>query len=274
MQAKSRNTTNTLVAAFTWAVVAAHSSTVLAGPVRMVASEFKAFGAFYSIDVTTGQATQIGTMNSFYTDMDFSPSGVLYSATTSLMEINPATGLAYRKDPLTYIGAPAEIISGVTFSSKGEMYGIGSNDGNLWRIDPVTATARFVGTSGQSIFALQFGPRDKLFGAGAELWNIDPSNGKAALIGPIGGNVLISGLDYAPDGVLYGNSDRFTTDSLYRIDPWTGRGTLIGPTGGNLEGIASFPELAPVPEPRSWVLFGLGMVLCVWLREKMPRGPT
>jgi hypothetical protein len=223
----------------------------------MLGSEFAAFGQFYSVDVTNAMVTPIGRTNSFYTDIDFSPDGVLWSATTSLMQIDPATGLTYSNRPLRFVGGPGnDLISGVTFSSRGEMYGIGNGNGNLWRIDPGTATAQFVGSSQQALFALEFGPGDRLFGVGFGLWDIDPLTGAARPIGTVGGGALISGLDFAPDGVLYGVSNQITTDSLYAIDMQTGAGTLIGRTGADLFGIASFP--APAPEPSTLTLLALG----------------
>jgi hypothetical protein len=139
------------------------------------------------------------------------------------------------------------------------MYGIGSNNGNLWIIDPVTARAQFVGSSGQSIFAVEFGPGGKLFGAGFNFWGIDPASGAATQIGSIGGGALIVALDYASNGLLYGVSNQVTTDSLYAINPQTGVGTLIGKTGGNLRALASFA----VPEPGGLVLMGISVLAIV-----------
>src|SRR5262249_13173103 len=157
-----------------------------------------------------------GTTNSFYTDMDFSPTGQLYAATTSLMQIDPATGRTLSNRPLTFMGGPgSDLISGVTFNSSGEMYGIGNGNGNLWRIDLATAPAQVIGTSVLALFALEFGPGDRLFGVGFDLWDINPLNGAATRIGTVGGGALISGLDYADDGILYGVSNQITTDALY-----------------------------------------------------------
>jgi hypothetical protein len=95
-------------------------SPVHAEPVRMLGTEFAAFGRFYSVDVTTASVTEIGRTNSFYTDMDFAANGTLWAATTSLFQIDPATGLTLSSRSLTFSGGPgSDLISGVTFNSQG-----------------------------------------------------------------------------------------------------------------------------------------------------------
>ena len=231
-----------------------------AATIQMLGSSATFPAQFDSVNISNGSISAIGNTNAFYTDFAFSPTGILVSATTSLFRIDPATGLRTSSTALQFIGGPGtDLISGVTFSPSGVMYGIGNGNGNLWVIDPVTARAQFIGSSGQSIFAVEFGPGGKLFGAGFNFWGIDPASGAATQIGRIAGAALIVALDYASNGLLYGVSNRITTDSLYTINPQTGVGTLIGQTGGNLGALASFA----VPEPGGLVLLGIGVLAIV-----------
>ena len=225
---------------------------------QMVGSEFTFPARFYSVNPASGSLTTLGTTNTFVAALDYAPSGILYGASTSLMEINPLTGRASNIRNINFQGGPGiDILTGLTFSSTGDLYGIGNGNGNLWRIDLGTAIAQFVGSSGRGLFSLEFGPGDRLFGAGFELVEINPMNGVATLIGSIGANALITALDFAADGQLYAADSNITTDSLYTIDVATGRGSLIGPTGGNLVSLASAPA---VPEPASAMLLCTGLV--------------
>ena len=62
------------------------------------------------------------------------------------------------------------------------------------------------------------------------LFAIDPATESATVIGPIGFGV--TGMDFGPDGKLYGTTSEGTlsTKTLITIDTDTGAGTLIGPT--------------------------------------------
>lgn len=237
-------------------VVEGVGSEGVAGAWQMYGAEFAYPGNFYDVDVSDGSVSTIGTSNGFFSSMDFSPWGVLYAASNVLYEVDPATGLASASRNINFIGGPGgDIITGLSFSASGELYGIGNNTGHLWKIDPVTADAQFVGTSSAPIFSLEFGPDGTLYGAGFDLWKISTSDGSGTLIGPIADFDLLIALDFAPNGVMYGASSQITDDSLYIIDLDTGRGTLIGVTNANLEALAS------IPEPGTLLLLGLGGLL-------------
>jgi hypothetical protein len=73
-------------------------------------------------------------------------------------------------------------------------------------------------------------------GANAQLAKIDLATGAATLVGsPMGGNLSVMGLTFAPDGILYGagdfNPQSPTFNSLYTIDLHTGLATRIGSLG-------------------------------------------
>jgi hypothetical protein len=232
----------------------------------MIGAEFMFPARFYSVDVGNASLTQLGTTNAFLSSMDFSPSGVLYSASGSITEVDPATGLTTNQRPLTFTGGPisSDIISGLAFSPTGVAYGSGNGNGNLWKIDVDTAVAEFVGSSGASFFSLEFGPGGVLYGADFNLYEVDPLTGNAINIGPIVTDSvsLFTGLDFADDGVLYGVTSDITSDSLYAIDWVSGQGTQIGSTGGNLASIASVPgTIRVVPEPLAVSLWSMSLLM-------------
>ncbi len=73
-------------------------------------------------------------------------------------------------------------------------------------------------------------------GADAQLAKIDLATGAATLVGgPMGGNLSVMGLTFAPDGVLYAAGDfdpsSPTFNSLYTIDLTTGLATRVGSLG-------------------------------------------
>ena len=234
----------------------------------MYGAEFEALGEFYSVDVSDGSVTRLGNTDGFLASMDFSPSGVLFAASTFLEEVDPATGLTSNTRPIDFIGGPEDdIITGLAYSPSGELFGVGNANGNLWRIDPLTADAQFVGSSARAIFSLEFAADGTLYGAGFDLWEIAPSDGGATLVGPVGDGALIMALDFAPDGVMYGATYDLTTDALYTINLETGAGSRIGVTGGSLVSLASIPEPATL-----WLLVSGGLTLGVLalLRRRRP----
>jgi len=73
-------------------------------------------------------------------------------------------------------------------------------------------------------------------GANAQLVKIDLETGAATLVGsPLGGNLSVMGMTFAPDGALYAAGDfdpqSPTFNSLYTIDLHTGLATRVGSLG-------------------------------------------
>jgi hypothetical protein len=86
-----------------------------------------------------------------------------------------------------------------------------------------------------TIFAAEGGDQT----AAWNLFSIDPATGVATVIGPIGFGV--TGMDFGPDGKLYGTTSEGggSIKTLITIDTKTGAGTLIGPTDD--AGAANYP---------------------------------
>ena len=74
------------------------------------------------------------------------------------------------------------------------------------------------------VWGIDFAPDGTLYGAAFEIFTIDPANAQILTTADI--SEFIVELDYALDGTIYGvDANR---DDLYTIDPVTGGLTLVG----------------------------------------------
>ena len=170
--------------------------------------------------------------------------------------------------------------------------------GSLYRIDVVGQTATAIGAySGPQINGLAFNESSGiLFGTdNSSLYSIDTTTGSPTLIGSLNGPGTVWAIDYdasIDELVAVNNADQ----SMYYIDMTTGNGTLIGSTGqtritdiwydqlsSSMFGAGSYPNQLyeinsltgaatvigsidealmglgnPIPEPCTFLLFGLG----------------
>jgi hypothetical protein len=122
----------------------------------------------------------------------------------------------------------------------------------LLAIDVQRGTTSVIGSTGQpgsialaitrngkaaySIASAVTGFPPAIDGANAQLAKIDLETGAATLVGsPMGGNLSVMGMTFAPDGVLYAAGDfdpqSPTFNSLYTIDLHTGLATRVGSLG-------------------------------------------
>ncbi|MDI6808293.1 MAG: hypothetical protein QME66_04835 [Candidatus Eisenbacteria bacterium] len=60
---------------------------------------------------------------------------------------------------------------------------------------------------------------------------INLMTGQAIPVGPTGIMGALGGLEFGPDGNLYGGGNQQNGGNIYRIDPNTGQATLVGPSG-------------------------------------------
>ena len=166
-------------------------------------------GALYSINSTSGAATQVGLLgiNSPEGGLAFDPiSGVLFGVsstlTDTLLTIDPRTGLATAVGPL---GSAGRDVSGLAFDSRGTLYGAAFRDNNadnLVTINTTTGAAATIGplgtnqgpAAGSSVGGLEFDPESGIlyYSEGINLYTVNPSTGAASVIGPHG--VEIAGL--------------------------------------------------------------------------------
>jgi hypothetical protein len=159
----------------------------------------------YTLDLATGQATQVGP----YGDPDILMHG---------LEIDSRTGT---------------------------LYGVSSHDGGLYQVDRETGAATLIGLTGitglGSFGALGYdSDNGVMFATNAltdSLYRINLASGAATLVGPLNGPVSIGALTYNLHNHTMYLVDN-DADILYTIDLTTGAATPVGATGpGNLIGL-------------------------------------
>ena len=102
-------------------------------------------------------------------------------------------------------------------------------------------------------------------GAALEFVVTSKSTGATVVIGAMGlasGITHGAGIDYAPDGTLWGIAD---SGQIFTIDTGTGLASVVATTSSGFEG------LAIVPEPATLSLLGIGGCLALVRRRRRRR---
>jgi hypothetical protein len=193
---------------------------------------------------------------------------ILYATTSDtgyLCSINRNTGAV---STIGWMGV--SLMHGLAYdNATGILYGASTangGNGGLYRINPVTAQASFVGyigvnVGGDWVDGLAVNPANGvLYGciSGPDylggLVTINTATGQGTLVA---NTQALTDIDFQPEtGILYGidNGIGLYPDGLYTINSTTGQATRVGYTGlGNELGLA----FVPVPEPGAVALAGV-----------------
>lgn len=235
--------------------------------INLFAGEFAFPERFYRVNPGTGQTTLIGTTTSaFYPGLDFRQNGVLYGSSSMLYTVNTFDGT------VTTIGALPDLLVSIAFGPADRLYGVSNNGETLYEIDPSTGmslgSVPLTGTIHSSgtpfpgeINGIDFAPDGTLYGIGLGLYRISLLTGVATRITPLGQQV---------SGDLFNDLD-FGTDSQLRSATFEstpdGLSNLyrIDPASGLGQLVGSMgvdiAGLASVPEPSTYSLLLAGAVM-------------
>ena len=229
---------------------------------------FEANSRVFALDADTGAKTLVGqTGVGFLTDIAFAPDGSLFATTLSgFYSVNPINAATTLIGPL----GTSQMV-GLDFSSDQNLYGVGQQGGQFFRIDlgSGAATALFttpftyngdVAHYQQSTFYAT-----ATFAGGSHLIEINAAVGSAVDRGLIFSGQDTPGLDFDANGRLIAFS---TSGHAYLIPSFgsSGAGTLLSDFGLLVGGATA----VPIPEPSTsnmLVVGGLAIMGMCWNRR-------
>jgi hypothetical protein len=236
----------------------------------------------WQVDVATPAAVNPvdqGITNAI-ADFEFGQ-GAFYAASTNintdLFVLQLGTGTLLDTISMTFpVGG--DVITSMEFVG-GTLYGGFTTEGggpsSLVTIDYVTGNVSLIGAmginsptgglayDGSTMFTVNSGA-----GGAATLYTVNLMSGLATSIGAVinsssGGSVILTGLEFGTDGVLYGLGRGVDEAMLFSIDPATAMATPLGLLGGSFNGpvtsLTTVPDFGSVPEPTTLALLGLGL---------------
>lgn len=240
-----------------------------------------------TIDAVTGAGTDVGaTGQSAGWGLARGSDGTLYttydgfSGNAQLATINSVTGAID-----TTIGGLGVSLIALEIDGNGQLWGVGYNNGILYRINKATAEMTAVGETGVGYtMDLSFDPAGNLYsndGANV-LYQLNPFTGASSVAANITGIVsgAVMGIMHDANGTLFATAYEGSSP-LYEIDLVTGVATSIGgtgfyrPHGGDIESESAPRAPAPVPTMSAYGLaltvFGLMLLGVMSLRTASKR---
>jgi hypothetical protein len=216
----------------------------------------------WSLDLTTGVATDIGAVN--YAQIEglaTAPNGVIYGVdddSYTLVTINTVTAVA------TAVGAGDGNLGlsgvgdfGLTFDGAGNLWLSAEAPGAFYSVNPSTGAATLVNGAqdpdltglaacGTTIYGLDDGGTPSLA-------VVDPATGVATLVGPLGSVAVPDdgGLAMGTDGVLFGIADNNGQgpSQLFTVNPATGQATLVANVTDGVDPISGIEGLTTASPP-------------------------
>ncbi|MEQ8384127.1 MAG: S8 family serine peptidase [Coleofasciculus sp. A1-SPW-01] len=177
---------------------------------------------------------------SYNPGLDIDPtSGLLYGASSSLRLIDQTDGSYTNIGTIHSANESSILMRSIAFSPNGTLYGNATSTNMLYTIDPATAFATPVGTIANTTWGIDFAPDGTLYGASNNLVEIDPATGD--ILSTVGSlGTTVVDIDFAPDGSIYGV--HYSNSNLYQINPSDASTTQIGTYDSSTWGVASIPS--------------------------------
>jgi hypothetical protein len=216
-------------------------------------------GRLATVDIATGTAIVIGTMDAVMTDIAFDADGNLFGIDfTDLYQIDPNTAVATR------IGRHG-MNSGnaLVFGPDGTLYGAGGTSTSLYTVDPTSGAATSIANIGfASAGDLAFNGGQLYLASRTDhlvLIDLSPSI-TATSVGSFGFSSVF-GLATGNDGVLYGVAGT----EIFSVNTVTGAGTFASSFDG--QGLSQAWGSSFIPEPSTFTLLSLGTAALACVRR-------
>jgi len=278
---------------------------ILSAPASLAGPLFAGIGFGSSVNrgriITVIEATAAGTTlpgqgvgpDAGLNGLTFVASGALYGSAIGnpvfadpeidapmLVRFDPATGQSLLSVPITFGGAPLEVLDLAAQPGTGLLYGTSFAStipgSSIYTIDETSGQATLVGATGVIGVSLAFAPGGTLYMSsatfsdtglqtGSFLHTVSPLTAtilSTVAIAPLpsGNFVHIGGLGVRPtDGALFAAGREATVSQrgdIYRLST-TGTATLVGSTGVGEVGDLAF---TPIPEPTTLLLLSMGLL--------------
>jgi hypothetical protein len=245
---------------------------------------------FGTMDLTTGQFTQIATTTPLFGSLTAGPGGTLYGGAgnldLNLYAISPSGATsqigtaAAPSDSYGYTGLASEGAAG--FFGVAQVGVIpGPFTATLEHIAANGSSSSVVGTMGTTFGSfnsgnLAFGPTGALYFNAwnasfvSTLYSVDTSTGAATAVGSGLGSTDPLAL-VSVGTMLYGIDTFAPTDpAIYTINTTTGVATEIGTVSGLPTGY-TLDTMASVPEPATITLLGTGAIVVMFFSRRLQR---
>jgi hypothetical protein len=216
----------------------------------------------YTIDTTTGAATQVGTPGKF--TLLGNAFGVDFNPVPDRLRVVSEQDQSLRLNPND--GTLAATDTALAYATGDSGFGVNPN------VVGAAYSNNFGGATVATLYGIDSG-RDVLVRVGGVNGTPSPNGGQLTTIGSLGANTIDEvGFDISGSGVAYASlSTRIgpldTSSDLYTIDLGTGAATFVGSIG-QFGGPGAFitrdiaaPVGTPVPEPGAPGLVALGLAV-------------
>jgi hypothetical protein len=220
---------HSLAADYSWSFTASRSSASTGGFTGNFlawtgSSDASHYFTLIRLNAQTGAVTTIGG-DDFFTDMEYSPDGVLYGISDELCIINTANGSIASVGNFHTATRNYILMGGGAMSPNGTLYVIENGSDTVFTVNLTNGALTKVGYPTALIIDLEFVPNGTLFAGFASLFTLNPAT--MATLSTIGScGTYIGSMASGAGGTLYG-IDKYPSTHLYSLSQTTGHATAL-----------------------------------------------